>query len=89
MTEPDNQERSKRTGGRIQYGPLTLTTADCERIERSLARLLSRKLGTVVTIEDSPSFTCPRCGSKSYHPKDVAEGYCGHCHDWTGESQDA
>jgi hypothetical protein len=29
------------------------------------------------------SFTCPRCGRTSHHPQDVAEGYCGHCHDWT------
>lgn len=26
---------------------------------------------------------CPRCGLTSHHPNDVAEGYCGHCHDWT------
>ena len=31
-----------------------------------------------------PSFTCPRCGRVSYHPDDVAAGYCGACHDWTG-----
>lgn len=29
-------------------------------------------------------FTCPRCQRTSYHPTDVAEGYCGACHDWTG-----
>lgn len=29
------------------------------------------------------SVTCPRCGRTSYHPGDVAEGYCGACHDWT------
>lgn len=28
-------------------------------------------------------FTCPRCGWTSFHPMDVVEGYCGHCHDWT------
>lgn len=33
----------------------------------------------------SPSFTCPRCGMTSYHPKDVEEGYCGNCHAWTRE----
>lgn len=27
--------------------------------------------------------TCPRCARTSYNPNDVAEGYCGHCHDWT------
>lgn len=30
-------------------------------------------------------FTCPRCGRTSQHPNDVAEGYCGGCHDWTGQ----
>jgi hypothetical protein len=28
-------------------------------------------------------FTCPRCGRTSHHPQDIAEGYCGACHDWT------
>ncbi|MET9262368.1 hypothetical protein [Amycolatopsis sp. NPDC004079] len=31
-----------------------------------------------------PRFYCPKCGRVSSHPKDVAEGYCWHCHDWTG-----
>lgn len=31
------------------------------------------------------SFTCPRCGATSHNPNDVAQGYCGACHDWTGE----
>ncbi|MFG2056664.1 hypothetical protein ACGFI9_21840 [Micromonospora sp. NPDC048930] len=31
-----------------------------------------------------PSFTCPVCGRVSHHPRDVDEGYCGACHDWTG-----
>lgn len=25
----------------------------------------------------------------SHHPRDVAEGYCGHCHDWTGSASEA
>lgn len=29
------------------------------------------------------SITCPRCGRISYHPEDVAQGYCGACHAWT------
>lgn len=33
----------------------------------------------------APSFTCPRCGAVSYHPNDIREGYCGRCHDWTGD----
>jgi hypothetical protein len=27
-------------------------------------------------------FTCPRCGAVSHHPTDIAERYCGRCHDW-------
>ena len=30
------------------------------------------------------AFTCPRCGRTSHNPHDIAEGYCGACHDWTG-----
>lgn len=32
-----------------------------------------------------PSITCPICHLTSYHPKDIEQGYCGHCHDWTGK----
>lgn len=34
-------------------------------------------------MSDVPSIVCPRCGMRSYHPKDIEQGYCGHCHDWT------
>jgi hypothetical protein len=30
-------------------------------------------------------FTCPRCKAESHHPKDKQHGYCGRCHDFTGE----
>lgn len=31
-----------------------------------------------------PFFQCPRCSARSYHLKDIEEGYCGaSCHDWT------
>lgn len=30
-------------------------------------------------------FTCPRCHRSSAHPKDRKEGFCGRCHDWTGQ----
>lgn len=29
------------------------------------------------------SITCPVCNMRSYNPTDIAEGYCGNCHDWT------
>jgi hypothetical protein len=28
------------------------------------------------------SITCPQCGRTSHHPRDVAEQYCGNCHQW-------
>lgn len=31
------------------------------------------------------SFTCPRCDRTSYNPNDIREGYCGACHNWTGQ----
>ena len=31
------------------------------------------------------SFTCPLCGRVSHHPDDVSHGYCGACHEFTGE----
>lgn len=30
------------------------------------------------------AYTCPRCHRTSYHPEDIANGYCGLCHDYTG-----
>jgi len=35
------------------------------------------------------SITCPRCGMTSYNPNDIAEGYCGNCHDWTAGDTDS
>jgi hypothetical protein len=32
-------------------------------------------------------FTCPCCGAVSHHPVDVAQGYCGWCHAWTGDPE--
>lgn len=31
----------------------------------------------------TPRITCPWCAATSYNRKDVEEGYCGRCHDWT------
>jgi hypothetical protein len=35
-----------------------------------------------VAVSAPASITCPRCGAVSYHPRDVAERYCGRCHDF-------
>lgn len=34
---------------------------------------------------EQPSITCPQCGMTSYNPHDIRWGYCGMCHDFTGE----
>jgi len=35
------------------------------------------------TLTGPLAICCPRCGLTSYHPRDIAEGYCARCHDWT------
>ncbi len=32
-----------------------------------------------------PSFTCPDCRWRSYHPEDVKNAYCGNCHQFKVE----
>lgn len=31
------------------------------------------------------AFECPRCHKVSHHPEDERHGYCGNCHDFTGQ----
>jgi hypothetical protein len=47
-----------------------------------IASLARRGAGLPDPGTEPEAFTCPRCGRTSYHPKDIAEGYCGHCHEW-------
>jgi hypothetical protein len=37
--------------------------------------------------EPRSTFTCPKCGITSHNPNDLAAGYCGNCHDFTGGAQ--
>ena len=34
-----------------------------------------------------PGFTCPCCGAVSHNPNDIAQGFCGRCHAWTGDPE--
>lgn len=34
------------------------------------------------------AFRCPRCSRVSHNPNDRRAGYCGACHDWTGDIHD-
>lgn len=38
------------------------------------------EIKTYVISEDGRSIQCLGCGFTSYHPMDVKEKYCGHCH---------
>lgn len=38
-----------------------------------------------MTAPAPPSFTCPCCGIVSNNRNDIAQRYCGRCHDWTGD----
>lgn len=40
-------------------------------------------------VRGEPTFECPACHSVSYHPKDIENGYCGRCHDFTGKPASA
>ena len=31
------------------------------------------------------TITCPKCGAVSHNPRDVAERYCGRCHEFIGD----
>jgi hypothetical protein len=66
--------------GRPPGDPAALARAAAELFEALLASL-RRSFAPVV--QDQPSITCPRCRATSYHPADIAEGYCGRCHEWT------
>ena len=45
-----------------------------------LTRVLPRLLREVANGIEGDSFTCPQCGRVSHHPQDVANRYCGACH---------
>lgn len=45
----------------------------------------ARRQRDAQAVAEGRAITCPVCEMTSYHPNDVAEGYCGNCHDWTGQ----
>lgn len=70
----------KATGSVYRVGPDGAVEEDALNEESNRQRI-ARLLREVEA--ERPTFTCPRCGMTSAHPKDVEEGYCGNCHDWT------
>ena len=86
--------RSEQLGVRLFEG---LSSEAASRVEIEAMRAAMLRAGCVLprwsrgplegpTGERRPSFRCPVCGTRSFHPKDVEHGYCGRCHDWTGKA---
>lgn len=59
---------------------LRAQAADPEERERFWLELLQRWSRR----SPQPVYACPKCYQPTAHPKDIAQGYCGLCHDWTG-----
>jgi len=70
-TEPAQSEDSQEAAARIAGG--------------AIADYLKRAYPAV--LEAADGFTCPACGRTSHHPADVEHGYCGACHDFTGNTR--
>lgn len=51
---------------------------------RAAAAALVRERASRRAAGRPESFQCPRCEAVSHHPEDVAAGYCGRCHAFTG-----
>lgn len=72
---------------RIARALFTRSGATPAQAERIIANLLACGVRAVVEAADAAtrkSRKCPRCGTVTHHPKDLAEGYCARCHAFTG-----
>ena len=50
---------------------------------------LGRVQASIDPAKEPPSFVCPRCGAKSFNPNDIAQHYCGRCHQFVEEDPHA
>ena len=57
---------------------------DYARARQAIAQALVVEADRAQAHVGPEGFTCPTCGHTSYHPTDVAQGYCATCCDWTG-----
>jgi len=48
-----------------------------------------REVDEALAKPEPESFTCPRCNATSFHPDDIANGYCGRCEAFTREDRAA
>lgn len=56
--------------------------APADSVTRLMAKLEASVAAAKAARDRLPSYTCPRCGAVSHNPADVAERYCGACHEW-------
>lgn len=64
--------------------PVKRSTAESRRRVAAKGRLLTAIDDLLGEAGDLPeTIDCPKCGYRSSNPHDIAEGYCGFCHDWT------
>jgi hypothetical protein len=80
----DTLLEAARTWRFWQHQPITRSAEESARRNRACDRLLKAIDGVLGDLDIPPeSITCPLCGRRTRNPQDVAEGYCGGCHDWT------
>lgn len=58
-----------------------------EQVKRAMTKRDHVGRGRMTPRDRGEFFECPVCHMKSHHPNDIKEGYCGACHDFTGERQ--
>ena len=59
----------------------TLGVLDCPCCERCQKVVRpDRTKGCIINYKEPAWIQCLECSRKSYHPKDIAYRYCGHCH---------
>lgn len=81
-------------GQRIRFrgladGGMGLVAATFEELwaedPQSAAELERARTWILKRAAERPVYVCRRCGMVSYHPKDLAERYCGACHKFEDE----
>lgn len=63
---------------RVDHGrPIALPTDESLRADMTAY--------AYATTAEAPSFTCPRCGAKSFNRNDIEHRYCGRCHEFVDD----
>jgi hypothetical protein len=100
LTEQRIMHRAARRSLRIKEAPMSDKTDDALR--ETAWRTYQDRLGNLTSAQEAAIerafkagwaarrdigvYVCPRCGARSYHPRDAAERYCGRCHLFGGEA---